>query len=249
MADSHRIVLLDSVQNIRDLGGLRTRDGRTTRTGRLFRADGVHRLAPQDVTRMRTLDLSTVIDLRSESEVLAEGSFPVQQIPVEWIHIPTVDEGRHATVPPVDRDHPNYLFHAYFSMFERSPQTLARSVTAIADASHAGTLFHCAAGKDRTGVLAMLVLGILDVERELIIEDYAMSNNAVKKIKAWNQMHNPDIAARQATWPDRVMSANPENMRLLVEAVENQHGSITQLVLSLGVSVESVQKLRTNLIA
>lgn len=243
-----RVITLDSVQNMRDLGGLPTADGRRVRRGRLYRADGVHRLAPQDIEPMRALGLATVIDLRSENEVTSEGTFPVETIPVTFVHVPTVDEGRETFNPPVPHEHPQYLYHSYLRMFERNGQTLARSFTAVAEASGAATLFHCTAGKDRTGILSMLILGVLGVDHELIIEDYAMSGEAVAKIKAWTKMHHPDIAVKQEKWPDRLRSADPDNMRLLIEWVVQNHGSISDLVAQWGVDGAAMEKLRTNLI-
>jgi protein-tyrosine phosphatase len=83
-----RAIRFDVVFNVRDLGGLVTVDGPRTRSGRLIRADGVHRLAGADLERARDLALGTVVDLRTDGEIDRGGRFPVDQLPVDWRHLP-----------------------------------------------------------------------------------------------------------------------------------------------------------------
>ena len=86
-----RLIALDGVHNFRDLGGYPTADGRTTRWGRLYRADGLFRLTTDDVEALRPLGLRTVVDLRTHEELELRGRFPVEAHPVAFHHIPVLD--------------------------------------------------------------------------------------------------------------------------------------------------------------
>src|SRR5689334_2931769 len=82
---------LEQVFNFRDLGGYRTVDGPQLRWGRVFRADGLHRLTESDLEAVRRLGLRTVIDLRTPAELAERGTFPVDAHPVDFHHLPIID--------------------------------------------------------------------------------------------------------------------------------------------------------------
>src|SRR3546814_14444635 len=98
-----RSIKLSKVFNVRDIGGLPTADGRTVQRGKVFRADGVDRLAGHDLERIRLLGLRPLICLRSACEI-ARGPFPVDQHPVEWYHRPVLRRlwSASALVPTTD---------------------------------------------------------------------------------------------------------------------------------------------------
>ena len=86
-----RSIVFELAFNVRDLGGLPTEDGRSIRRGLLYRGDGVHRLAGDDLEKARTLALRTVVDLRTAGEIERSGRFPVEGYPVEWHHLPIIE--------------------------------------------------------------------------------------------------------------------------------------------------------------
>ena len=90
-SDPRRVLHLDAVHNFRDLGGYPTEDGRTTKWGVLYRADGLYRLAGHDLEKVRDLGLKKVIDLRTDEELDVRGRFPLEYHPVTFHHLSVMD--------------------------------------------------------------------------------------------------------------------------------------------------------------
>ena len=86
-----RLIELFAVHNFRDVGGYPTNDGRRTVWRKVFRADGLYRLTPEDVEALRPFALRTVIDLRTSEELSERGTFPVDQYDVEFHHLSIID--------------------------------------------------------------------------------------------------------------------------------------------------------------
>ena len=161
VADDRRVVPLFAVHNFRDLGGYPTADGRETRWRTLFRADGLYRLTPDDTQSVVDLGVTTVVDLRSDNEVRTRGVFPVGQHAVTLHHLPIIDVTWGETDTPDFDDAADFLVWAYREMLAEASPRFADAITLLAQQSALPAVFHCAAGKDRTGVLAALILGAL----------------------------------------------------------------------------------------
>ena len=152
-----RLVPLDGCLNFRDLGGYPAADGRTVRWRRVFRSDALHLLTPGDVARIRDeLGVRDVIDLRSSAEVRSEGQGPLAAHAVRFHHVPLFD----AEVRSEDRERAAQITLAdrYVFLAELAGERIARVVRPLADAD-TPAVYHCAAGKDRTGVISALLLG------------------------------------------------------------------------------------------
>jgi len=240
-----RLVALDAVHNFRDLGGYRTRDGRTTKWRTLFRADGLYRLTTDDLEAVRTLGLRTVIDLRTEQELDLHGRFPFEYHPITFHHVPVMDS-TWSGMPQIEvtgRDPAEFLEWAYLDMLEQTPERFARAVEHLCEAELLPAVFHCAAGKDRTGVLAMLVLGTLGVPDDVIIADYALTAEAMERMREWARREAPQLSQRWKETPSQFMAAVPEAMHRVLSVVNERHGSVRELVLHLGVTPESIARL------
>ncbi len=241
-----RTIELELVFNVRDLGGLPTLDGRTTRRGRLFRADGVHRLAGADLEVARRLGLRTVIDLRTDGEIERGGQFPVEAYPVDWHHLPILrrmwsDDDLVATTGAVD-----FLRDRYIDMLAVGAGSLARIVTLAADGTP--TLFHCAAGKDRTGVVAAFLLGLLGVSHEEIATDYHATAGAMAAFVDWLTITHPDALDSMTSQPPEYLEAPREAMTAFLAHVDERYGSMEDLAVHLGVATGDVDRLRATLL-
>ncbi len=154
--------------NLRDLGGLRTADDQEVRRGRLFRSD-YPAFVDTDVEAAAALSLQTIVDLRREDEA----DFEL----VSWVNH---DVSHHLIPLSAGADsawHADY--HAYL---EVRPDRVVDAVRVLMSAAHQPALFHCAAGKDRTGLIAALLLGVLGVDDEQIVADYVLTADAVVPI-------------------------------------------------------------------
>jgi protein-tyrosine phosphatase len=183
---------LDGAVNVRDVGGLPTEDGGKTRAGRLLRGDNLQDLSPADITRLTGgIGLTTVVDLRSTAELRAEGPAPLDAVPgVRHVHCPVLPEQGTATdvVADVlltrdDADRSRYPADPraghYLGYLEDRPEQVVAAVRAVATAPGAA-LVHCAAGKDRTGVVVALALSAVGVRPDAVAADYAATGERLE---------------------------------------------------------------------
>jgi protein tyrosine/serine phosphatase len=191
-----RWIELEGAVNVRDVGGLPTGAGRHTAAGRLLRSDNLQGLTGDDVSRLvDDLGVTTVIDLRSPPEVRAEGPGPLTSVPsvahLAWSVDP---EGGAATDAAADGilarreralahypDDPICAF--YLGYLADRPESVVGALHAIVD-SPGAALMHCAAGKDRTGVVVAMALSAVGVRRDSVIADYLASGERIDAILA-----------------------------------------------------------------
>lgn len=246
--DPRRLIRLDAVHNFRDLGGYPTVDGGTTRWRRLFRADGLYRLTDADVEVVRQLGVRTVIDLRSDGELAERGTFPVEQHSVSFHHVPVIDTSWSAIDAEGEHDAADFLERAYLAMLDEGEERLAEALVTLAAAEALPAVFHCAAGKDRTGMLAMLVLGCLGVPDEYIIADYALTEEGMQRMLMWAQRQQPELFQRLSTGPVIFSAAVPEAMHRMIGHVRARYGDIGTFVRAIGVPTEVIDHLRAELV-
>ena len=171
----------DGCANARDLGGLPTADGRVTRRGALVRSDAVDGLGPAGWEALRAHGVRTIVDLRNEDELAKNAGG------VETVHVPLdgLDED------PEFWSHwangPQFGTPLYYGPFlERFPDRMERVLDAIEQAQPGGVLFHCVGGRDRTGLVAIVLLVLAGVPPELIAEDYLRGAERAPT-------HNPEL--------------------------------------------------------
>ena len=245
MIEPSRTIPFDAVFNFRDLGGYRADGGRAVRWRRLFRADGLHRLLPEEAERIRELGIATVIDLRTAEEVATRGRFPDDIAGVDYHHLAMFDV--EPEWPPED-DNPTYLADRYAEMLETGRTTVATSLRLLADEASYPLVFHCAAGKDRTGILAAVILGLLGVPEDVIAEDYALSHAAMEGLQQWVVANMPEVAEAQSAIPPSVFGADATTMTAFLDHLERAHGSIEALVRDLGVDDATIARVREALL-
>lgn len=248
-SDPVRLVALEAVHNFRDLGGYATSDGRITKWRTLFRADGLYRLTPSDIEVLEPLGLKTVIDLRSDAELDERGRFPVDVHPVVFHHLPIVDTTWAGIERPKYERDEDFLIWAYQEMLTVGAPRFALAFDALAEADALPAVFHCAAGKDRTGLLAALLLGSLGVSRDDIVADYVLTVEGMARFQIWAAREWPEWAERMAKMPPAFHAALPDAMRHIVDELCAEHGTIRNYVRSIGVSDDTVATLESVLLS
>ncbi|UBU13378.1 tyrosine-protein phosphatase [Nonomuraea gerenzanensis] len=210
--------------NFRDVGGYAAKDGRTVRWQRLYRADSLGWLAGEDLTAFRALRVRSVIDLRHPYEVEKSGRVPesegqlYQNLPIEGRRWDTAAYSEQLGVA-------RYLADRYLEVTEDGVENLRIALETIAGADNAPVVVHCAAGKDRTGVLTALVLSLAGVGEDDIVADYALTGLATERFVAdWTRRH-PDAPL----WPGFGL-APAEAMRLFLTDLTARHGSVENYV-------------------
>lgn len=237
-----RRIDFEAVHNFRDLGGYPAAGGRTTRWGVVFRADGLHRLTDTDLERFDSLGMRTVVDLRTDRELEQFGTFPHDRHPIAFHHVPVIDATwNHDEVP--DLGDTEFLVWAYRSMLEEGSALFATAFELIAAEGAAPVVFHCAAGKDRTGIMAALLLGAVGVPDEVIVADYALTAEAMQRMQQWVRVHHPELYERYAETPSAFLAAEPAAMQVILDDLRSAHGSVRGAVAAFGADDGAITRL------
>jgi protein-tyrosine phosphatase len=238
-----RMIALEGAVNFRDLGGYEAGGGRLTRWRTLFRADGLGELTEGDLSVLRALGIRTVIDLRSGSE-LERGRFDVDAHPVAFHHFPFIDELPDAQ--EFDR-RPGLLGSQYQEILRDAGSQILAALEVLATPEALPAVFHCTAGKDRTGVLSALVLTLLGVDEPTVVADYALSGAAMQRLRAKLIVKYPE-GRETLEGIDEVFSADPAQMEQLLDHLRELYGSAGSYVAGLGAGPGLVEDLRAALL-
>jgi len=245
--DPQRVIALEAVHNFRDLGGYPTDDGRMIGWGRLFRADGLYRLSAADLEVLDALGIRTVVDLRSAPEFEQHGRFPLERYPTAFHHLPIIDATwMKSEIPDVEDTEEGaveFLTWAYGDMLAQGGDRFAHAYRTLAVPGAAPAVFHCAAGKDRTGVLAALILGSLGVAHELIVADYALTEAAMLRMRAWVVANHPEMVEKMGETPSFMMAAKPQAMRNILDTLTSDHGSVSGYLSTIGIGQAQIEEL------
>jgi protein-tyrosine phosphatase len=238
-----RLIALEGAVNFRDLGGYTTPDGQRTRWRVLFRADGLGELTGADLAIMRELGIRTVVDLRSGDEV-EQSRFDVDAHPVAFHHFPFIK-----ALPSVEdfERAPGFLGAQYTEMLDDATPQIVGALTALAAPDARPAVFHCTAGKDRTGLLSALVLSLLGVPEETVVADYALSGEAMARLRVKLMVKYPDGKTLIAD-SDAVFSADPANMVALFAHLRARYGTVATYASDVGIPDDVVSRLREALL-
>ncbi|HSL57672.1 MAG TPA: tyrosine-protein phosphatase [Acidimicrobiales bacterium] len=239
---------LRTVFNVRDLGGYRTVDGRVTRWRRVLRADGLHNADDGDVTALATLGLRTVVDLRTPGEVDERGQAPAERFGARYLHLPVLREIWSADQLEGTDDVVAFLTARYVEMLDEGTPALTAALELIASDAHLPLVFHCSAGKDRTGVLAALVLELVGVDRGVIAHDYGLSRSGVTAMRAWVRANHPEALDAMNDQPAAFFACPPAAMRAFLAHLEREHGGARGWARAAGVGDDVLDELSHRLL-
>lgn len=224
-----RLLNWEACINTRDLGGYPLQGGGETRWQALVRSDSSALLTPAGQKALVAYGIRTVIDLRFADELVESPSpFARAQIdkPEEWpdyIHIP-LDEDQDL-VWPTPLSPAEAMRDLYVRVLEKNRRFVAAVLTTVARARPGGVLFHCHAGKDRTGLIAALILGLSGVPNEIIAADYAFTHPALEELRR-SRLDNPSFSQEELGYWSTLSSALPETMQLVLETLEERYGGV-----------------------
>jgi len=231
--------------NARDLGGLPAGNGQETQWRSIIRSDYLNRLT--DAGRQAALDygVRTVIDLRGAQEVAREPAIPVQDgdRPLDYRHLP-LDRFEPAVGALISQARSRG--EVYCIILDHYGDAVADIMRAIVDAPPGGIVVHCQAGKDRTGIIAALLLRLVGVPAELIAADYAESQARLWPI---DEKQYAEMRAQGDTsfwWQPTVTEAE---MHTMLGHVEAHYGDVEQYLQGAGLSPADLAQLRSRLVA
>ncbi len=246
METRERILPLVGASNFRDLGGYLTSGGGVTRWGQVYRSDTLHELTEADVDILREIGLASVIDLRTAIELERSGRGLLGHEPVAFLHVSVLQiEGGESIArpsPPEDDPGERYLWY-----LEVGREALAQALITVADASNRPLVFHCAAGKDRTGVLAALILDILGVEHPTIVDDYVITASRLELILE-RLSRDPVWGGSAPKIPPGRVTADAATMERFLELLDERHGGARAWAQAAGVPAASLDAMAAQLV-
>lgn len=242
MSVRERTLAWDGCLNVRDLGGHTTEDGAETLFGAIVRADSVRQLSDEGWAAAAAYGVRTIVDLRTDRE-LAED--PPSELPLEVVHVQTLEErdevsaeaeaaGEAAPEPATaTRD-------VYLIFLERFRANFARAIMEVARAPHGGVVIHCAGGKDRTGLVAAMLLRLAQVSRDEIGADYELSEERLRsRHEAWLAEAGTEAERERI----RRISATPAAAMVgVLEEIERRYGSVAGYLRAGGATDEDLER-------
>lgn len=235
--------VLGGVYNVRDIGGYQTGDGGVVRRGMLFRASSLHRL--DDAQAWDELGASTVIDLRYDRE---REAFPLPGFITGAVNSPFLPNDWNAD--PETRALPaaQFLASVFRDMVDFGGDTVRTVVTRLTSEDAYPAVFFCMAGKDRTGVLAAVLLGLLGVSDEDITVDFELSGDEVVALVDHLRTREDFEDHPMMNQPEELLRAPRAAMELFLADVRSEFGGIPGWVRELGVPDDQVAALRARLV-
>lgn len=244
--DPKRHLDIEGAHNVRDLGGYGTRDGGCTRWRRFLRADSLHRLSPAAQTALLDYGVRTLIDLRRTNETQEAPNVFARSAEVEYHHLNMIgDEDLGIEPMPEEAERPQQIAHSYCGYLDRRHVQVGRILGTLACAGNQVALFHCAGGKDRTGMISALLLGLAGVPEETIAADYGLTARYLVEPYLTHPEADPEIH----TWADYQRAhCPPETMRLVLDHLERIYGGVEGYVRTVGLSEDQIDRLRDTLV-
>ncbi|QDQ97517.1 tyrosine-protein phosphatase [Tomitella fengzijianii] len=256
---------LEGAHNVRDMGGFTTEDGRTTVWGHAFRGDSLSDLTAADDQALEAADVATVVNFLGDSEIARSGPDKLPDT-TELVRIPVLDDNTQALSTALqnalsDGD-PGKLDELLgggkaerlgdegFTNQLANPDTMAgygKTLRLIAD-NEGALLYHCSAGKDRTGMMSAILLGVLGVDDQTIVDDFVASNK-------YNQKHNEQTYAYledkgvDVDLIKPLMEQRPSEIEPVLKAIHTEYGGWDEFAHNqLGLDDETLSKLRNTML-
>jgi protein-tyrosine phosphatase len=223
---------MSTLYNMRDLGGYPASGGNATQFGRLFRSDCPVTFSEKDIKHIDTMHITCAIDLRIPSEIEENPSFFASHKGVNYHNI-SFETGNKSP------DCESAIASGYLKMFE-DQKAIGRILHTIANAD-ANVFYHCAVGKDRTGVVSALLLKICGVSDEDVIADYQLSAT---------YLHPMIVAMKREhlEWPDWIGSSKPEYMRDCLKMLYEKYGTFENYLHTVSIDTAITRSIRRKLL-
>jgi protein-tyrosine phosphatase len=242
-----RLLEWEGCLNVRDLGGVALADGGETPYGALIRADNIGRLTDEGWRSLASHGVARIVDLRWPEEI---GEDPPRDVDIDVVHVSLLGELDPDFTDDV-RDYmavddpAGYWAVSYTRILRAFAPNFARALAAIADAPHGAVVFHCVGGKDRTGLVAALLLRLAGAPIEEIARDYALTAGLRSRAPDRWVEAAPDEAERERRL---FMQHTPaEAMQWALEQLEHEHGSVEVYLSRAGLDEARIERLRKRL--
>jgi protein-tyrosine phosphatase len=218
-----------SIINFRDLGGYITGSGKIFPWRRIFRSGELSRMNPDEYRRLtEEIKLASVVDLRSSFELEREGTGLPDGSSIKYYNVPFMSDGGQTTDTEARRYKTFNNMGEFYLQIVRNKgfgKRIVQALEIITESNNHPLVFNCAIGKDRTGILAAMLLSLLGVDEKDIVEDYALSDQYTNELRLTLESHSniPDDVKKL---PEFFWRADPASMTMLLVTLRQEYGSI-----------------------
>jgi len=240
--DEARLISIEGVANLRDVGGYRTRDGRTVRRGRLLRSASLHLLDEEGQQELVQRGLRHVIDLRHDHELEHAPNVFVNSEDVNYQNV-SLFQGLSPERLPIGAI--PTLLEMYIELLRDSSDLIVRAIEPFATGETA--LVHCSAGKDRTGIIVALLLDLVGVDHETIIHDYALTDIYLEPLRDTFRQYARE-AGHDMEQYEHMISCRPEYMRDFLTHLYDRYGGAWNYLKQAGMSERQLEAIREHLL-
>ena len=246
MSDS-RWLNVPGAYNVRDLGGYRTADGKTTRWRAFLRADSLHNLSDSTKTGLIEYGVRTVIDLRRTFETVDTPNALADMDDIQYFHLNMIGDTNppgYIAPPPDEWTTPELTSNIYRVLLDQRQDVISETLVTLAESKGHTAIYHCAAGTDRTGIISALLLGLAGVPADTIVDDYALSAHGLRR---WILAEGiPDSLVGKDFNLDEPPQflAPPEAMERTLQHLSDKYGGIEPYVRHIGLTDAQINDIR-----
>ncbi len=239
MNEMQRRLPLEGAINTRDIGGYDTQKGRQTKWQVFLRSDALDILTEADQQTLLEYGVRQIVDLRTFPEADNTANVFASSDNIIYKHLPMFESG-----PELEYvlELPSH-FEAYLYFLEHCQPAIKAILEAVANLGDGCTLYHCSRGTDRTGVITALLLGLVQVDDEIIVQDYALSTQYFAPRMAKMRQQVLDDGGDLELF-DRWSAAKPDMLRQMLTYLKDQYGGIPNYVQAIGVDAATVDFMR-----
>ena len=255
---SMRHLPLNSVQNMRDLGGYRTHDKNKTQWRRFLRSASMHELTDADQNKLIDFGVASIVDLRSEQNIEDEPNVFANSEKVTYHHHDLWgDRLENFQSAETSINQAEKLADLYRTGLFNCIETIGEIMIVLAGSGDCVSVFHCVAGKDRTGLISALLLGIAGVPEETIAKDFALTEHYLDSPGRDHTETDPlaippttviDPNSDVLPLPVYIHSCLPETMMLTLTYLNDEYGGVEDYVRASGLTDTHIRKLRSKLL-
>ncbi|WP_069870062.1 tyrosine-protein phosphatase [Fusibacter sp. 3D3] len=233
---------IEGTYNTRDIGGVMNKDDNVLSKRKFIRSASLSGITKKGFETVKNLNVDCIIDIRTKAEMEFDPNSFIGYEGIDYYAIPMKDYYHDIYLNGLNDDFPDTKVKLYIWMIDHNRVAIRKIFKILADEKYRTIIHHCSSGKDRTGIITMLILKLLDVSNELILEDFIYSKERLTKIV------NTMEVKRDTNMPEYYFNIDANDLLGLIDYIDNHYKNVLSYLKSIGINESDVQRLRRKLI-